>query len=64
MTLRVFGKFCCLLVHACAAACAAYSFYLFLIASIDYILIAIVLLSAAIGLEVIAAVISSEDPVT
>ena len=55
-----FNKFCCALVHACAALCAACSVYLFVIASIDYILIALVLFGAAIGLEVVAAVIGTD----
>ncbi len=61
MAPKSFGKFCCALVHGCAAFCAACSLYFFVIASIDYMLIAIVLFGAAIGLEVVAAVISTDE---
>jgi hypothetical protein len=55
-----FNKFCCALVHTCAGLCAACSVYLFVTASIDYVLIALVLFGAAVGFEVVAAVIGTD----
>jgi hypothetical protein len=55
----LFSRFCCMLIHACAFLCAAASTYFFVVSTIDYVLVALVLFGAAVGLEVIAVVIGA-----
>lgn len=62
MVLKSFGGWCCALAHVCAVSCAVCSLYFFVVAAIEYVLVAIVLFGAAIGLEVVAAVIGEDKP--
>jgi hypothetical protein len=54
---KSFGGICCASIYAAALGCAVISVYFFLGLSIEQVAGAIVMLGAAIALEVIAAVV-------
>ena len=54
---KSFSGICCASIHAAALSCAVISVYFFLGSSVEQVAGAILMLGAAIALEVIAAVV-------
>lgn len=62
MSPRLFSRICNALLHAAAAGCAAASIYFFFGPAIELIMAALIMLGAAVAFEVIAAVVSDDQP--
>jgi hypothetical protein len=53
--------FCCASIHALALACASISVYFFFDASIEYMVGAVILLGAAVAIEVVATILGDSN---
>jgi hypothetical protein len=60
MLLKSLNGVCCALIHAGALGCAAAGLYFFLGSSVELVLVALIMLGAAIALEVIAELVSDD----
>ena len=58
---KSFIGFCCASIHAAALACALLSVYFFFDSSIEYMVGAVILLGAAVAIEVIATVFGDSN---